>query len=127
MSNIVLAVDYDDTIFPWKHRDKKQCLKTMRLVKWCQVIGAYIMIHSASNKDRHQEIIDYCKSHGLKVDSINENPVALPFGQEPTSKPYYNWQLCDRSGLSYASVVLEQAAKEVLAHKRKNLKLNDVG
>lgn len=114
--SIVLAVDFDDTIFHWRHRTEEECYKTLDLVKWCRTIGAHIMIHTCSDKDRYDEIREYCLLHGLKIDSINENPIKLPFGNQ--SKPYYNWQLCDRSGLSYAQYVLEEAAKIVLTLKQ---------
>ncbi len=115
---IVLAVDYDDTLFHWKYNSKEDCDKVMELVKWCKTIGAYIMIHTASNESRYSEITEYCISKGLFIDSINQNPIELPYGNE--GKPYYNWQLCDRSGLDYAYTVLEGAAKQVLSIKNKN-------
>jgi len=113
---IVLAVDYDDTIFPWKHRTQEECDKTLRLVKWVQITGAYIMIHTASDSNRHVEIKEYCKSKGLIVDSINTNPIKLSYGN--SGKPYYNWQLCDRSGLEYSEEILELATKEVITIKK---------
>lgn len=121
---IVLAVDYDDTIFHWRHRSVDQCNKTLALVKWAQTIGAYIMIHTSSDEDRYDEISDYCKSKGLNIDSINKNPIDLPYGTQ--GKPYYNWQLCDRSGLKYAEEVLEEACKQVITIKRTNNKLNSI-
>lgn len=114
----ILAIDYDDTIFHYRHTSPETCKSIINLVKWCQTIGAYIMIHTSSFPERHQEIIDYCRSCGLEIDSINENPIELPYGNN--AKPYYNWQLCDRSGLPYAVAVLEAAAEEVLTTKQKN-------
>ena len=116
--NIILAVDFDDTIFHWRHRSQEKCDNTISLVKWAQSTGAHIMIHTASDTDRHPEIIKYCNSKGIKVDSINKNPIPMPYGNE--GKPYYNWQLCDRSGLVYAEQVLEEAIKEVLTRKGHN-------
>lgn len=122
--SIVLAVDFDDTIFHWRHRTEKECKETLDLVKWCKVIGAYIMVHTCSDNDRHEEITEYCKSNGLHIDSINKNPIDMPYGTE--GKPYYNWQLCDRSGLSYAQEVLEEAVKEVITIKNSKNNLNGV-
>lgn len=119
--DIVLAVDYDDTIFHWRHTSEKRCLEILSLVKWVKTTGAHIMIHTCSDKDRHEEIRSYCLSHGLVVDSINENPIDLPYGTQ--GKPYYNWQLCDRSGLDYAVTVLEEATKEVLNYKNNVINL----
>jgi hypothetical protein len=118
-------VDYDDTIFPWRHRSAGQCDSTINLIKWCQQIGAYIMIHTCSDPDRHEEIREYCLSKGLKIDSINENPIKLPYGN--SGKPYYNWQLCDRSGLTYAIEVLREAAEEVITLRYKNKPLPEIG
>jgi hypothetical protein len=122
---IVLAVDYDDTIYHWRHNSEEDCKKVRDLVKWCQTIGAYVMIHSCSDEDRHDELRAFCESKGILVDSINKNPIALPFGHE--GKPYYNWQLCDRSGLEYAMKVLAQSAKNVITHKRNKIDLNEIG
>ncbi len=122
---IVLAVDFDDTIFHWRHRSPEECDSTLKLVKWAQTTGAHIMIHSSSDYDRYEEIKEYCESKGLKIDSINANPIELPFGTQ--GKPYYNWQLCDRSGLQYASEVLEEAIKEVITINNNVINLSDVG
>lgn len=121
---IVLAVDFDDTIFHWRHRDLLDCVHTLELVKWVKTIGAYIMIHTCSDENRYDEIKKYCLDNGLVIDSINENPIKMPYGNE--GKPYYNWQLCDRSGLSYAQDVLEQAAEEVITHKNNKQNLQGV-
>lgn len=121
---IVLAVDFDDTLKPWVHSTEEECDKVMKLVKWVQTVGAHIMIHTASDPSRYNEIINYCTSKGLVIDSINTNPIKLPYGT--LGKPYYNWQLCDRSGLTYATSVLEQAAKKVLTQKRNNNSLNEI-
>lgn len=114
---IVLAVDYDDTLYHWRHRTKEECDEVINLVKWCKTIGAYVMIHTSSDPERYDEIISFCKSQGLEIDSINKNAIELPYGSK--GKPYYNWQLCDRSGLSYAKDVLELAAKAVVTAKRR--------
>ena len=77
------------------------------------------MIHTCSDEDRHSEIIDYCRLRGLTIDSINKNPIELPFGNE--GKPYYNWQLCDRSGLDHGVMILELAVEEVATLKAQKL------
>jgi hypothetical protein len=104
---LILAADFDDTIYPHKHRNGTECLKTINLIKEAQELGIYLMIHTASDKSRHKFIKDYCLSVNLKVDSINKNPIDLPFGKE--GKPFFNWQLCDRSGLKEAEEKLKQA------------------
>lgn len=124
-SKIVIAVDFDDTIYPWKYSTQKKCDKIINLLKWCKVTGCYIMIHTTSNHDRYSEIEKYCKKKGLKIDSINSNPkeLDLPYGNE--GKPFYNWQLCDRSGLDYATKVLEKACEKMLNFKNKSSNYTD--
>lgn len=124
-SKIIIAVDFDDTIFPWRARNAGQCESTINLLKWCKTIGAYIMIHTCSDPDRYNEITEYCKKHGLIIDSINKNPIELPYGN--SGKPYYNWQLCDRSGLSYAENVLREAAEEVITLRYEKKSLPEIG
>jgi len=123
---IVLAVDFDDTIFPYRHRSGRECKKTLKLVRWCvDVVGAYVVIHTSSAPDRYDEIREFCKKNNLEIHTINKNPISLPYGNQ--GKPYFNWQLCDRSGLGYAEVVLELAAKKVITIKRSKIKLDDAG
>ena len=83
------------------------------------------MIHSCSDRDRYQEIEKYCNHNGLQIDSINQNPIPLPFGTQ--GKPYYNWQLCDTPGLHYAIEVLDQSCKNVISFKNNKEILPEFG
>src|SRR3990167_5383617 len=82
---IVVAVDFDDTIYPWAHKseeDLKQMDDIVSLLKKVKETGAYITIWSACTSDRFPEIQEYCKSKGLEVDTINQNPIDLPYGKD---------------------------------------------
>lgn len=104
---LVVAVDYDDTIFPYRLNDDEDVKDTIELVKDVHRVGAYIVIFTASNKARHQEIVDYCSKMDIPCDAINQNPIKLPYGNE--GKIYYNINLCDRSGLAEAKRILKEA------------------
>lgn len=104
---IIIAVDYDDTIFPWKFNDQEQCDKVIKELILCRNTGAYITIFTCSNVDRFQEIKDYCASKGLVIDSINENPIKLPYGN--VNKIYANIFIDDRAGLNESLEVLTTA------------------
>ena len=104
---IIIAVDYDDTIFPWKFRSQEQCDEVISLLIQAKATGAYIAIFTCSDNSRHKEIDAYCASKGLAIDSINRNPIELPYGKE--GKIYYNINLCDRSGLSETCSILSDA------------------
>lgn len=108
---IIIAVDYDDTIFPFKLGNNKDIEKTIKLVKKAQEIGAYVVIFTASDPERHESIKEHCKSIDLHIDSINENPIELPYGK--FGKIYYNINLCDRSGLQQSLKILKKTIKKI--------------
>lgn len=103
---IIIACDFDDTISPWRF-SKEELQNTIDTIKRAQFIGAYLIIHTACHPDRFDYIKEYCKSIGLRVDSINSNPVDLPYGKH--GKVYANIFLDDRAGLDEAVSILNLA------------------
>lgn len=109
---IILSVDYDSTIFPYQTIDNEDDIKrAISVIRVAQQTGAYIVIFTASNEQRHEEILDYCKRIGIHVDSINKNPIELPYGHN--GKIYYNINICDRSGMNEALDILESAMYKI--------------
>lgn len=105
---IIIAVDFDDTIIGWgmyKDEDKKEFQKRIDLLHNCKSTGAYIVIHTVCNSDRHDFITKYCKDAGLEIDGINTNPIDLPYGKH--GKIYANIYLDDRAGINEATWLLE--------------------
>jgi hydroxymethylpyrimidine pyrophosphatase-like HAD family hydrolase len=116
---IILSVDFDDTLYPWGLlQNDKDRAKTIKLVKKAKGIGAYIVIFTASDKERYNEIIKYCKALGIDIDTINQNPIDLPFGNNG-GKIFYNHNLCDRSGLTESLRILKKAMKRYRKYKQK--------
>ncbi len=105
-SKIIIAVDFDDTIFNWKMNDYETYSRVIKLLQKCKETGAYIVIFTCSNKDRHGEIEKFCNVNNLKIDGINQNPIDLPYGNE--GKIYANIFLDDRAGLDEALDILEK-------------------
>jgi hypothetical protein len=107
---IIIAVDYDDTISPWKLRnfDPK---RTIEILKTSKQTGAFIVVFTACSPDRYGEITDYCNSIGLKIDSINQNPINLPYGNN--GKVYANIFIDDRAGINEALNILEFAMYKI--------------
>jgi len=103
---IIIAVDYDDTISPWKMRgfDPKRTIEVLQVAK---NTGAYLVIFTSCSEDRYPEITEYCKSQGLEVDAINKTPIDLPYGNG--IKIYANIFIDDRAGLNEALNILELA------------------
>ena len=107
---IIIACDFDDTISPWKMKnaDFKRVIDVLKIAK---NTGAFIVIFTACDESRYEEIRTYCKSVGLEIDSINQNPIDLPYGKN--GKVYANIFIDDRAGLNEALNILEFAMYKI--------------
>lgn len=122
---IVIAVDYDSTIYPWHTIDNKEDIA--RVISILQVAvntGAYIVINTCSHPDRHEEIQKHCESLKISINGINTNPIDLPYGKH--GKIYANIYLDDRAGLNEALNMLEEAMYKIRGDKSKNLTLGEI-
>jgi hypothetical protein len=119
---IIIGVDFDDTIAPYMFNEQSTCNEVINLVREAIKTGAYIVIHTACNPDRHREILEYCSSVGIIVSSINKNPISLPYGEK--GKPLCNIYLDDRAGLNEACNILQQAIY-VIRGERESSKLTN--
>ncbi len=112
---IIIGVDYDDTISPCKLVDEEDCKDVMERLKQARYTGAYIVINTACAEDRFDEIKRYCSGHGLIIDSINKNPIHLPYGNH--GKIQANIYIDDRAGLNEALMILEKATYMIRGSK----------
>lgn len=109
---IIIGVDFDDTIYPWKFRSAEDAIKfdkTIQLLQVAHATGAYITIFTCSNPDRYEEIQAYCEKIKLPIDTINKTPFEIPHGWGKHGKIYANIFLDDRAGLEEAIHTLETA------------------
>jgi len=105
---IIIAVDFDDTLKPWSDIVSQQdCDEVIALLIECKKSGAYVVVNTACNPDRFEEIRGYCSSKGLQVDKINANPINLPYGTH--GKVYANIYLDDRGDLVGSIKILQRA------------------
>lgn len=105
---IIISVDYDDTIYPYrKDFNEEDRERAIKVIQEAYHTGAYITIFTACNQDRFEEIQKYCEEIRLPINSINSNAIPLPYGHN--GKIYYNINLCDRSGLKEALDILEES------------------
>lgn len=110
---IVLAIDYDSTVYYHEHFPNfRDVLRARTLIRKAQKLGTHNAIFTASEPERHTEILKICARLGINVDAINKNPIDLPFGNNG-SKIFYNINLCDRCGLIEALDILEIAMENV--------------
>lgn len=124
---IVLAGDWDDTINPWKFKGYEantSLIRTHNVIKLAQSVGCYFSVWTACDAKRFDEIKERCENYGIRVDSINENPIPLPYGNH--RKMYYNHLLDDRAGLEQAVDILEYVCYRVLSDRKPQTKNFDV-
>ncbi len=112
---IIIAVDFDDTISHFKFNTQEDCNKVIDIIKCAQDIGAYVVVFTACPKEENENILNFCSNNQLHIDSINENPIPLPFGNN--GKIYANIFLDDRGGLNEAIGILSQS---IIKIKQKN-------
>jgi hypothetical protein len=123
---IIIAVDFDDTISPWKLEGFSP-EPVIAAIREAQITGAYVMIHTSCSSDRFGEITEFCSSKRIEVNAINTNPIPIPFGNTTGSKPYANIYLDDRAGLTEALEILKAAMYRYRGWKLENEFLPDVG
>jgi len=103
--NIIIGVDYDDTIYPYREgfTNIQDVIDTL---KEAHKHGAVLVIFTASKEERYPEIEEYCKGVGLEIAGINTSIIS-PFGDN--RKIYANIYLDDRSGLNESLEILKAA------------------
>jgi hypothetical protein len=68
----------------------------------------------------------YCGKIGINVDSINQTPIELPYGNKG-SKPYCNHFLDDRAALPASLDILEEAMYKQRAFKYSSVNRDEIG
>ena len=123
---IIIGVYFDNTLTPYPTFDNQEDIdRTIKVLKDCQNVGCYIVIHTCSHEDRYDEIKKYCESIGIKVDSINVTPINVPWGD--TVKPYCNHFLDDRGALPAALDILEEAMYKQRAFNYSQVRRDEIG
>jgi hypothetical protein len=108
---LIAAVDFDDTLEPFKTADKDECNELIDYLVSIQD-KLYIIIWTASDPARYKYIEDYCASKGLNIVGVNVAAVeGLKYGT--SSKPYFNILIDDRAGKEQVIKQLKTAYKEV--------------
>ena len=102
-NNIILAVDFDDTIYDWKSVGLS-CDYVVDLVKRCQnKLNAKVMLFTC-RIDHHLDFaVKHCNEIGLNLWGINYNP---DHGFT-NGKPFYNVLLDDKACLENVCDILE--------------------
>lgn len=104
---LIVAVDFDDTLEPFKTADKNECEGLIDYLISIQD-KLRIIIWTASDPARHLYIKSYCEGRGLNIVGVNVPAMeGLKYGTP--SKPYFNLLIDDRAGKEEAINNLKQA------------------
>jgi hypothetical protein len=87
------------------HEEGCQFPEVWRVLRNAQDIGFYVVAFTASRPERYEFINKYFEINGILLDSINKNPIELPYGNN--GKIFYNILLDDRAGLKEATLILD--------------------
>jgi hypothetical protein len=111
---IIVAYDYDDTVFDYWRKGRKYT-DVINLLQECRKYGAYFVVFTACGKDQEESIANYLTTNDIPFDKINENIDFITFTGR---KIYYNILLDDRSGLKSAYECLSEALKQIKIIRR---------
>jgi hypothetical protein len=104
---LIIAVDFDDTIFDTYHHGQENFEEMISLLKRWQN-HSKIILWSCSLPERYPIMIEFCNSYGLRVDAINENVEPVKYDHlNHCRKIYANVYLDDRAGMLWAKEALE--------------------
>lgn len=102
--SIIIALDFDDTIFDWKSKGF-DCHYVINLVKTCiEKLNAKVILYTCRENIDLEFAKNYCKEQGIKLYGVNSNPDYPP----TSSKMFYNIILDDKACLAYVCGILER-------------------
>ena len=110
--NLVIAVDFDDTVYD-THENEFEFERVIGCLKKCNELELDIVMFTASTKDRFPFIWSYMEDT-LKVfiQGINKNVIPdFPYGND--GKIFYNILLDDRAGLGQSIEILEETLTKI--------------
>lgn len=94
-NNLIIAVDFDDTVYDWKDKGW-DCHKVVDLLLIAQaVLNVKIILFTCRDGEKLDFAVEYVKSKGIELHGVNSNP-EYPY---TSSKPFYNILLDDKACL----------------------------
>jgi len=102
---LIIAYDFDNTVYDY-YQKGHTFEQVISLLQRCQKAGAYFILFTSNEEEKHEQMIKYLHEHNIPFDKINENLDFIPFVGR---KIYYNILLDDRAGLQSAYKNLEEA------------------
>lgn len=104
-NSIIVAVDFDDTIFDF-HKKGFKFPRVETILKKCNALNLDVVIFTASMPIRFPFIREYMDAHDITIRGINKTILKdFQFGND--NKIFYNILLDDRAGLGQGLDILE--------------------
>lgn len=103
-----LCVDYDDTLFireSWRHFKGRPNKPIVDLVKALQKRNWKIILWTSRNGEALEKAKGWCKSQGIRIDYVNENPEAIQWFKEQLGFVNSAW-----SNKAFADVYIDDSA-----------------
>lgn len=109
---LIIAVDYDDTIFDTYKRGETYDQVIALLKRWQPY--ADFVVWTASLPERYPSICEYCQMRGIHVAAINDNVPPIKYNHlEKCRKIYANVYVDDRAGLGWSVQALTQLIERI--------------
>lgn len=115
--NLVVALDYDNTVYDF-HRRGDKYENVINVVRKAHKMGCRVVIFSCSDEARFPEMKKYLTENDIPFDGINED---VGFTKYKCRKINYSILLCDRSGLGSAYNILNEVCEIVWLNRNSNL------
>lgn len=109
---IIVAYDYDDTVFDF-HKKGRKYNDIIDLLRLSREIGVFLYVYTACGENQYDDIRAYLATNNIPYDDINKTMDGITFTGK---KLYYNILLDDRAGLSSAYSVLFNTVKVMNQH-----------
>lgn len=114
--SIIIACDFDETIFPF-HNPDDRFDGVIQTLQQCSELNWDIVIFTSGLNERHDTMREYCNANGINIRGININvKPEINFGRDG-AKIYYNILLDDKAGLWQATCILNGVVERVLHEK----------
>ncbi len=107
--NLIVAFDFDDTVFDW-HKEGHQYNAVINLLKKCKSLDFVMILFTCREGELLQDAVSHCESLGIKPDYINQCSRKDRNGR----KPFYNILLDDKAGLNSAFTILNEAVEQII-------------
>lgn len=108
--NLIVAVDFDDTIFDF-HNMGTDHQMVIDLLKEGVRLNFHYIIFSAAPPDRYGAMMAFFEKEIGAYAPVNRNPHGMKYGQ--WGKIYYNILLDDRAGLAESYEILKEVISRI--------------